>query len=333
MAKKSKPIKRSKFRVYTRVCCAIERKFATKGIPACFKNLKGWSAIRELMKYYGHQLKSPMNTIAMTAEVNWEKSGMNALFVEQKDIDALLKGKYSLNKLPKVFTPYKAFALCLPAEFEVKGIKPGGVLISTYPDMDDFENTIKEMIDKIGVNGIDPPEEQRQYGTNIMTITYSDIEGRTTVLNYHSEQLERLFKSKDFAEYRSYLFPFESKSPMGEELDENEVELQYVLVKLVLSISVFAMTKPDAILSGFPKVKGFALDGAIEEGVSSSSLSAGFKKSRPSEHYRSWYIRQLSHEKYYQGEYKNYPPNSRFVFVEDTVVNSKVNPKHLNGVE
>ena len=40
----------------------------------------------------------------MTAEVNWDKSGNNAIFVQPKDVDALLKGKYSLNKLPELFT-------------------------------------------------------------------------------------------------------------------------------------------------------------------------------------------------------------------------------------
>jgi hypothetical protein len=284
VAKKSKSIKRSKFRVYSRFYSAIEKQFASKNVPAHLKNLKGWAALRELVSYNGDMI-SPINKLIMSAEVNWENSGMNALFVEQKDINALLKGKYSLNKLPEVFTPYKAFTLCLPAEFEVKGVKPGGgVLISTYPDMNDYNETLKEALNKVGIDGIELPEEQRQQGSNIMTMTYRGADGAEAVLSYFGEQLESLFKSKSFAEYKSHSNSIELASPMDMELDEGEKEFQYTLVKLVLSISIFAMAKPDAIVNGFPKVKGFTLDNSVGDGVSSSSLSASFKKTSPSEH-------------------------------------------------
>lgn len=332
MAKKSKPVKRPKFRVYSRFCSFMEKQFASKNVPEHLRGLKGWDVLREMVNHGG--FLSPINKLIMSAEAAWEDSGMHALFVEQKDIDALLKGKYSLNKLPALFTPYKSFALCLPAEFSVEGIKPGGgVLVSTYPDMADYDKVLRTALEKVGVEGVEPPEEQRQQGSNIMTMTYLGADNAHVVLSYYGEQLESLFNSKNFAEYKQHSNSLSISSPLDMDLDEGEQKLQYTLVKLVLSISIFAMAKPDSIVSGFPKAKGFVLDGTIGDGVSSSSLTASFKRRSVTEHYRSWFLRQLSHEKYYQGEFKNLAPNTRFVFVEDTVVNSKVNPKHLDIVK
>ena len=93
------------------------------------------------------------------------------------------------------------------------------------------------------------------------------------------------------------------------------------------------MAKSGSIVDGFPKVKGFTLDNPVSDGVKSHSLNTSFSTgngTRPGEHHRTWFIRQLSHEKYYQGEFSDYIPNSRFVFVEDALVNSNVKPKHVD---
>jgi len=127
VSKNKKGSARNKFRVYSRFCTLIEKSMASSRAPKELRGKKGWEALKETACLYP-EIISPMNNLILSAEVQWEKNGMNALFVLQKDIDALLKGKYSLNKLPAMFTPYKAFTICLPAEFQVNGIKPGASL-------------------------------------------------------------------------------------------------------------------------------------------------------------------------------------------------------------
>jgi len=327
MARKNKPTKRAKFRVYSRFCSLIEKSMASSRVPPEMRNLKGWQALRAISKM-NDEFASPINKLIMSAEVNWESTGSHALFVQQRDIDALLDGKYSLNKLPEMFTPYKAFTLCLPAEFEVKGIKPGGVLVSTYPDMSDYNACLQTVFAHLDMEGVAPPDGLQQ-GSDIMTISYMDSDGAHSVLSYYGRELETIFKAKSFAEYKKSIYDVEGITQTEANLSDDEKELQYVLIKLIVSLSIFAMTKTNAIVDGFPKVKGFVMDHPFGEKVQSTSLTTPFKTRSVSEHHRSWFIRQLSHEKYYQGDYANWAPNSRFVFVEDTVVNSKIHPKHL----
>ena len=161
---------------------------------------------------------------------------------------------------------------------------------------------------------------------------YTEPSGAHCAMSYHGEQLTAIFNAKDFKEYLSLIEDAEMHDVYEAKLTEAENELQYTLIKLIVGLSVFCMAKPTAIHEGFPKVKLFSLDSPFGNGVKSHSLSTSFSTgngTRPGEHHRSWFIRQLSHEKYYQGEHAGKAPNSRFAFVDDTLVNSKVNPKHL----
>jgi hypothetical protein len=331
VAKNKKIAKRSKFKMYTRFSSMIEKGLANKRamVPDDIRSYKGWDAIK-LMYSMSDEANTPINALIIAAESRWETTGMNALFLRQVDVDALMNGKYTINKLPKLLTPFPSFTLCLPSEFEVRGIKPGGVLVSTYPDMDTFAESSRQAYRNIGINDCHMGSPQQQ-GDNILTLTYMDKDGAHNVMSYLGEQLEAVMKARSYKEFKGLVTDFKDKSRLDSDLSDAEKELHYVLLKIIVSLSVYAMAREDAIVDGFPKVKGFALDKTLEHGVKSSSLTASFKKrASPQDVYRTWFIRQLSHEKYYQGEYANWQPNSRFVFVEDTLVNSSASPKSLN---
>lgn len=322
--------KPNKYRVYKRFGSDIEAAMCSKKVEPHLRGHKGWEVIKVARKYHS-ELASPLNNMIMSAEVNWDKCGNNAIFVQPKDVNALLKGKYTLNKLPDFFTPYPAFTLCLPASFEVNGIKPSGVLVSVHPEYDSFKACMREMLTLIGAPIIEP-EQQEEGIRNIMTIAYTEPGGAHCAMSYHGEQLTAIFNANNFKEYLALINDAEMISACEVRLNEAENELQYTLIKLIVGLSVFCMAKRAAMVDGFPQVKSFVLDRPFGDSVKSYTLNTSFSSgngTRPGEHHRSWFIRQLSHEKYYQGENANLMPNSRFVFVDDTVVNAKINPKHL----
>ena len=53
------------------------------------------------------------------------------------------------------------------------------------------------------------------------------------------------------------------------------------------------------------------------------------QKASPTGHWRSFHYRQLMHERYYQGEYKDWKPGSRIVFVRESFVGEEVTPETL----
>tara|TARA_R110001583_G_scaffold174017_14_gene328283 strand:+ start:561 stop:1568 length:1008 start_codon:yes stop_codon:yes gene_type:complete len=326
--KVSKP---NKYRVYKRFGSDIEAAMESKKLDPHLRGHKGWDAIKAVRRFQ-NEITSPLNNMIMSAEVHWDRCGNNAIFIQPKDVDALLKGKYSLNKLPQFFTPYPAFTLCLPASFEVNGIKPSGVLVSVHPQYDSFTTCMREMFVLIGAPVLEPAPQQQEI-RNIMTVAYTVPDGAHCAMSYHGEQLAAIFSAKNFKEYLSLIDDAELIGATEAKLSVEENELQYKLIKLIVGMSVFCMAKSGSIVDGFPKVKGFTLDNPVSDGVKSHSLNTSFSTgngTRPGEHHRTWFIRQLSHEKYYQGEFSDYIPNSRFVFVEDALVNSNVKPKHVD---
>jgi len=197
--------------------------------------------------------------------------------------------------------------------------------------MVDYRACLRDVFKRLDSPLVNAPDDDSA-DKNIMIIAYMGKDGSHSVLSYFGEQLMDIFQSKSFSEYRTHTHDLKVIGRTESALNEDENELQYTLIKLIVSLSIFAMAKEDAIADGFPKVKGFVLSNAIGDGVVSSSLNTSFKKgthASPDEHYRSWFIRQLSHQKYYQGEHASLPANSRFVFVEDALVNSKAAPKHI----
>lgn len=334
MARNQKTVRRSKYRVYTRFYTNIVDAIIKNkgGNQPQLRNARGWAALKGVVEAGVlpiRELMAPINCSILAAEAQWERSDLPAIFVQQKDVTNMMSGKFTINKLPELLTPFKAFTLCLPADFSIKGIKPGGVLVATYPDEHNYADCLKQTLGKLklGDDFIHPPQDVK----NIMTLAYTAPDGGHCVASHHGENLVTILNSKNFTEFKSLVKPIKNMNWYDSELNDDEMELQYAIFKLVLSISVYTMAKENAIKEGFPPVKGFVLDRPFGEEVTSYSLMTSFQQhASPKEHYRSWHIRQLVHEKFYQGEYATLPPNTRFVFVDDAIVNGKSSPKYID---
>lgn len=94
-------------------------------------------------------------------------------------------------------------------------------------------------------------------------------------------------------------------------------------------------TENECFLDGLPSlhIPNREIDDAFRKAkfkaieLVSSTLSEEPFSSSTSSHYRSWHIRQLRDDRYYQNEYKDLKPGSRLVFVKDSFINRDISPK------
>lgn len=99
------------------------------------------------------------------------------------------------------------------------------------------------------------------------------------------------------------------------------------LLSIIGKFLVFSHVAPNSLSNGFPIANLKTKTLAPEKNLQPSTLNT-FSVIVPdadrNAHYRSWFMRQLRHEKYYKGEFKDYKPGSRVVFVSPTMVGEKV---------
>jgi hypothetical protein len=117
-------------------------------------------------------------------------------------------------------------------------------------------------------------------------------------------------------------------------LDKPLLTLQYTLLKLAMNLAVYAKAKPEILQSGFPAKSELAMSSRDEAPIKAMRMTIGSKRRGQglplSEHHRSWFLRQLSHEKYYQGEYAHLRHGDRFVFVDECAVAGAGDPHHIS---
>jgi hypothetical protein len=119
------------------------------------------------------------------------------------------------------------------------------------------------------------------------------------------------------------VFPFDKLNDLSEIKDAN--------VKLAISTLLYIHSMPNRVVKGLPSYnkKDFPHQINLENNIYTVSMPKTTKNQQvgKSEHYRKWSFRQLTHPKYYKGEFKNDTIGSRVVFVQDCIVNRVINPK------
>jgi hypothetical protein len=345
VAKNSKkPKKSQKYRVYSLSSTKL-KKMMDKQVKE-FRSLDKWPTVLSASKMHPFLLEPTITNIHF-AELQWERQGRNALFINLDDIRSIERGKCNVKFMPDNFLPFKSFMLCLPAGYEACGIRPTGVLVTSF---DSAEESLQNM--ESACKEIDPGGEPISYDEIIkhkkgVSISYRALnEEDYTNITLFDRDLEAVINCGSFAEYlelrtnaKNYQVngitsskKFNDGASCTEGLTVNEKQMQYTIFKLIMSLSMYVKAKPESLVDGFPLKGGFSLSEPFSEPVRSKTVNASSKhKNSPEEHHRGWFIRQLVAECYYRGEYKDLEPGSRMVFVDETTVNLKVASHNVQG--
>lgn len=330
--------KYSIYKSYASFLTGFYKRYRNKNVD-CKKmlSLKGLALVdRFLAMDYAIETSTPMLFRMLYGEFVRESLGNPAIFLKDHDVSRLVKGKYQLNAIPSDLFPFDAFTVCFPISFEVNGRKLPGVQVSFINNRAQFQRNAQRMLSALPSNKFFANGEPVDvaYQDNELTLSYVDHgDEEHTFMTYRGDALLQIINSENAEEFKRNA---QSLSEVGAEsftLTDSELERQYVILRAVLGLCVFLKAKPNALKEGFPAVRGFALAEPFGVPTRSMHFDAGHvvgSHASPDEHYRTWHIRQLSHPRFYQDEYRDMLPGSRLVFVSDTMVNSTASVKSLS---
>lgn len=291
---------------------------------------------------------SSLDHAIMGEERFWERQGGLTLFPDDEDVLRLLqRARYDISMAEGLQLPTKSFMLAMPKGFTHEGIEMPGCLVTWLP-MDQYNETIFAPLDKemgysfergMPYDMIDPKEMT-------LSICFIDPKSRTPYTGKHAgyarnrvfieaHKIPRLLVAKDNREF----YDISGHYTNGDmtwvtDLEDHDITMERCYLQLVLALSVYYTATEGACLSaGTPNgkvqlsprprcpIKGITI--THQAGRRPSEAQQRKIPTTRREHLRTWHFRQLRHERYYQGQYANWPRGSRIVFVSESHIGNK----------
>lgn len=274
-----------------------------------------------------------LDFLIMAEEHFWGLKKRPSIFLESAQVARrLYEATYDAKWMEGIQMPFESFILSIPKDFTINDTIIPGCLVTwmKFSDMDDL--ALRPLCRKAGLRDPDEvtvPEEYRNSMT--LHISYQDPydQRRFTYARIviPSDLFGSILASKDRHEFRERAGDYREASIVGL-IKSSEVDLtiQFTLLKLVLAMGVFNQaTKAEHLTAGLPGGH-IQVDGVVRnlkpshQTLSMPPLKPPLNKGSVEDHYRSFFFRQLRHERYYQGEYADWTPGTRWTFVSDAWV-------------
>lgn len=269
----------------------------------------------------------------LSEEHHFSKNGSQVIFPESPQIlDNLLKARFKIDSIAGFDLPFPSFVLAIPKGYELDGIRLPSMLVTWMAK----DRTIPEITDPFfsyyrlpssSFGAIDYASDA------VLSIAFTDEEDGEKCRTYVSaSHIQDILSAKDPEDYRDEMVRKGFIGSISQISDKNAV-LQYYGFKLVAALGIYHVaTKGERLKEGFPGATAPRLDGLLGQSkitpatLANSTPPLKEGDSARAAHYRTWYFRQLRAARYYQGEYADQAPGTRYSFVQETVVGLKVSP-------
>lgn len=266
-------------------------------------------------------------------ELRWKRHGQRVIFPENEVLlDRLLRAKFDLESFQYFKPPFSSFMLPIPCKFRPDDSTVTGLLVNFYPYEDVAKHVHKPLIEYAGKH-FDPDvrvSDEHQPGENVLSICQIDKMGnkmkaasvRSSIL---ISKLPEILKVDSVEEFGRKIGTMAKASYSFLELPPEDLKMQFYAFKIVLAMSVYHMATEGKFLQsgmpgqGLPPMVG-KYNHKTHQSFHLTGTDAMLIKASPQEHYRQWHFRNLRDERYYQGEHKEKPKGSRWVFVSDSMV-------------
>ena len=278
-------------------------------------------------------------------ELFWMNNGKHIIFPDSaQTIENLRRGKFRVEMTNGIKVPHESFVVAFPAGFMLAGFECPSVMVTAIRSENRYDRLFLPFIQECGVNPKEfgKPTHDHEFFLAINYFMKRD-NGGISRMCLPWAKLAAVLSCKNGEEYHSVIGSFDKIKdiPLAYEIPADEQELQFQLINLLARMFVYIQADGSSLVEGFPSTKAqkdIALSTQMALNKTPTAHTFGIHQHHHSSsvaaHYRSFHIRQLRDEKFYQGEWKNYPRGSRFVFVKDTFVNQRdVTPETLVGEE
>lgn len=276
------------------------------------------------------EMRQTLDFLIMAEEHFWGLKKRPSIFIESAQVaQRLYEATYDAKWMEGIQMPFESFIVSIPKDFKVNDTIIPGCLVTWMRFCDLDERALRPMCLKAGIPAPDEvsvPEEYRESMT--IHISYQDPydQRRYTYARIviPCELFGSILASKDRHEFRERAGDYKEASIKGL-IRSSEVDLtiQFTLLKLVLAMAVFNQaTEAKHLTPGLPGGQ-IQVDGVVRnlkpshQTLGMPPLKAPSSKGPVEDHYRSFHFRQLRHERYYQGEYADWRPGTRWTFVSD----------------
>lgn len=260
----------------------------------------------------------PMTMLGLATEYHWLYYKLAGIVFPESDqfCNRIIKASFNIDHFdPK---PFKQFALMMPNDFQVCGIKPYGVLVTVLDN--EFAKCHRDLI--IRNIEIYPPNWKIENQLLILTYRNPTVKGHSLqVLTIDAAKIGECLSNPDIF--------FDSVAKTGD-VDYINRKLAHTMIRLVTGLLVYCSALPEAVEPGTPikRPDSFTIKSHFRSNQNSLIIKDQVQddSEMKAAHYRSWHFATLRDPKYYQGEHSNEKPGSRIIFRRGSLVNSTAKP-------
>lgn len=292
-----------------------------------FKRNTPFQMFRELVKF-DVQFVNTLDFSILCEEYLWTKSGSKILFPGNEFFfSRLYNAEMTIEDTVGFVLPFESFVVSVPNGLELHGRKIPSFQVNFLDYSEYNSKVIKPFCNKCEIPVPNVKTIKTEPGQRLMSINYPNEGGHKTGRTRFVEiegKLPRILKAKTINEMKEVVAPMNDKYK-SLELDDSDIELQSIMLKLVASLGVYYVaTDKKSVVPGMPDIKGISVDRGTDYKPTNFKFANGnVAPKTQSEHVRGWSFRQLKHERYYRGEYEKLEPGSRILFVDSYIAGVK----------
>lgn len=266
------------------------------------------------------------------AEWCWLLSNKTMIFVKDNETcESIFKGKYEISYIDGITPPSKNFILNFPASYRVEGFKMPSLSVCVYTSGKYKEEVFDPVMSHANLNEEFISDDGEHYTGLMLEVffaLFSEEDGKWARHRFFSpwNLLGRFLETENPG-----LFKNQGDRDLTDitEATEKEQRLTFLAMKFVVSFMVYCQaTNGKCLIDGLPgnSIGNKELEKAFNtKDITKLTLQKANDtpeaESEKDQHYRSWHIRQLRDERYYQNSHKDSPRGSRLVFVKDSIIN------------
>lgn len=268
--------------------------------------------------------KEVLKVAYLIAEEYFWRSGQRSIIFPDsiETLERIRKTKFKLSMASAIQAPFESFVLAMPKGYVVDGLPLPAVMITTVPKEERNQRILRPALEKMGIDQALRPVKEDFLSLQFMG---KEIRGITRIPR---RLLGNVLSMKDPKEMQALL----GEIPNSQGLSDTDINIQFQLTHLVCSLFVYCQATGDTLIPGFPTTNRPNIEGRDFKRATDFTLSLSAKnkdKMSPTGHYRSGHYRQLTNDRYYQGEHAKKEIGSRFVWVKDTFVGTDIDPHTL----
>lgn len=271
-------------------------------------------------------------------EWSWMQEGRQALFPKDAAVlDRLMGADFETRELSALEMPFSSFVLAMPKGYEVEGIEMPSCLVTWGIFGQYGAERMDPLTSKMGLDGLQHEYPEAIKDEYAVQIVYRDATRKPDLVyarcSLSTSQFHSLLKCNNLDDFRDQAGSY-SDSNLRQiiENDPRDLVIQYHMLKLIIAIAIFNQaTEGVHLRPGMPGNNVKMLGRLPDEKSVAATLSMPEipkESSSPDAHYRRWHFRQLSHERYYQGEHAGKPRGSRWTFVRDAYIGASSESAH-----